>query len=81
MKSKSNKYFIERVNPHDGQFIPKKKFNWTNKFGTQCHLLTDVPSVTDNDYATRTLTFEMTAGKDIVKTRNNVTSVVNKLGG
>ena len=59
----------------------KDIFNWTNKFGTQCHLLTDVPSVTDNDYATRTLTFEMTAGKDIVKTRNNVTSVVNKLGG
>jgi len=59
----------------------KHLFNWTNKFGTQCHVLSDLPSVTDNDYATRTITFEMVMGKDIVKTKDNVSRVVNKIGG
>lgn len=59
----------------------KDIFNWTNKFGTQCHIVSDIPSVTDNDYATRTLTFEMETAKDIVKTRNGVSSVINKIGG
>ena len=59
----------------------KDIFNWTNKFRTQCHIVSDIPSVTDNDYATRTITFEMETAKDIVKTRNGVSSVVNKIGG
>lgn len=59
----------------------KHLFNWTNKFGTQCHVLSDLPSVTDNDYATRTITFEMVMGKDIVKTKDNVSRVVNRIGG
>ena len=59
----------------------KHIFNWTNKFGTQCYITSDVPSVTDNDYATRTITFVMTMGKDIVKTQNGSSRIVNKLGG
>lgn len=59
----------------------KDIFNWTNKFGTQCHIVSDIPSVTDNDYATRTLTFEMTMPKDIVKTHNNASVVINRVGG
>ena len=58
----------------------KTIFNWTNKFGTQCHVVSDVPSVTDNDYATRTVEFEMTVGKDLVKTVNGTSTVVNRLG-
>ena len=56
-------------------------FNWTNKFGTQCHIVSDYPNVVDNDYAIRTLTFEMTMPLDIVKTKNGVSMVVNKIGG
>lgn len=59
----------------------KHIFNWTNKFGTQCHVLSDVPSVTDNDYSTRTITFEMVMPKDIVKTKNNISTVINRIGG
>lgn len=58
----------------------KKLFNWTNKFGPQCHLISDIPSVTDNDYSTRTIIFESVMPKDIVKTQNNVSSVINKFG-
>lgn len=56
-------------------------FNWTNKFGSQCHIVSDVPSVTDSDYATRTLTFELLMPKDIVKTKNGSSNVINRLGG
>lgn len=59
----------------------KTIFNWTNKFGTQCHLTSDIPSVTDNDYATRTLTFEMVMPKDIVKTKGGNSTVINRVGG
>ena len=56
-------------------------FNWTNKFGMQCHVISDLPTVTDNDYSTRTLVFEMTAPNNIVKTSNGATRTINKLGG
>lgn len=59
----------------------KEIFNWTNKFGTQCHVVSDIPSVTDNDYATRTITFELLAANDIVKTQHGASRVINKLGG
>lgn len=59
----------------------KHIFNWTNKFGTQCYIISDVPGVTDNDYATRTLTFRMLMPKDIVKTQNGSSRVINRLGG
>lgn len=59
----------------------KDIFNWTNKFGPQCHVVSDIPSVTDNDYATRTITFELVAANDIVKTQSGVSKVINKVGG
>lgn len=52
-------------------------FNWTNKFGTQCHIISDIPSVVDNYYNCRTLIFELNAPSNLVKTRNNVSRVVN----
>ena len=56
-------------------------FNWTNKFGTQCHVISDIPNVIDSDYAARTLTFQMTMPLDIVKTKDGVSRVVNRIGG
>ena len=59
----------------------KDIFNYTNKFGTQCILVDERESVTDNDYATRTLIFEMETPKNLVKTRDNVSRIINKFGG
>lgn len=58
----------------------KDMFNFTNKFGTQCELVDERESVTDNDYATRTLIFEMETPKNLVKTRDNISRIVNKFG-
>ena len=59
----------------------KNAFNWTNKFGTQCVLVEDLENVTDSDYATRTLVFEMETPKNIVKTRGGQSRVINNIGG
>ena len=60
-----------------------KNFNWTNLFGKQIHLVSDIPSVTDTDYATRTLTFEGDFPNNIVKSDvgTKSTIVINKTGG
>ena len=58
----------------------KYLFNWTNKFGTQVHIVSDTPSVTDSDYATRTLVFEQTTPLDLVKTRDGQSRIINKIG-
>jgi hypothetical protein len=47
-------------------------FNWSNLFGPQIHLKSDVPSVVDSDYACRTLVFEQLTDNNLVKTRNGV---------
>lgn len=59
----------------------KDAINWSNKFGTQCELVEDLENVTDTDYATRTLVFEMETPKNIVKTRNGQSRVINNIGG
>ena len=58
-------------------------FNWTNLFGKQIHLISDVPSVTDNDYSTRTLKFQGEFPNNIVKSNVNTksTMVINRTGG
>lgn len=53
-------------------------FNWTNLFGPQIHLVSDIPSVTDNDYATRTLVFEQSTDNNLAKTTNGTTSMLNR---
>lgn len=52
-------------------------FNWTNKFGPQCHIVSDMPGVTDNDYNTRTLVFELNVPNNLAKTRNGKSKIVN----
>lgn len=59
----------------------KALFNYTNKFGTQCELVDERENTTDTDYATRTLIFEMATAKNIVKTTNGVSRIINKIGG
>lgn len=53
-------------------------FNWTNLFGPQIHLVSDLPSVTDSDYATRTLVFEQSTDNNLAKTTNGTTSMLNR---
>ena len=50
-------------------------FNWSNIFGPQIHCVSDLPSVTDSDYATRTITFEQFTDNNLAKTRNGVTRI------
>lgn len=44
------------------------KFNYTNYFGRKLHLISNVPSVTDNQYSCRTLIFEQLTDDNLVKT-------------
>lgn len=55
----------------------KDIFNHTNYFGNKVSVVEETPSVTDNDYATRTLIFEMEAPNSIVKTKNGIPRVIN----
>lgn len=50
-------------------------FNWSNIFGDQIHCVSDLPSVTDNDYATRTIIFEQRTDNNLAKTRNGNTII------
>lgn len=50
-------------------------FNWSNLFGDQIHCVSDLPSVTDNDYATRTIVFEQRTDNNLAKTRNGVAQI------
>lgn len=57
----------------------REKFNWTNIFGTQCRLVSNIENITDNYFLTRTLTLECNVLNSIVKTNSNKTSVINNL--
>ena len=52
-------------------------FNWTNCFGQQVHLVKETAGVTENQYALRTLVFELKTPNAVLKTRNNQTTIVN----
>lgn len=53
-------------------------FNWTNLFTNRIHIISNIPSVVDNDYACRTLIFEQTTDNNLAKTKNGVTSMLNR---
>ena len=76
------------INPETG--IPKHdllaaiiidQFNHTNYFGETIHLISDQPSVVDNDFACRTLTFRQTTDNSLIKTVDGVTRFANKIQG
>ena len=61
--------------------IIREKFNWSNIFGMQTHLISSKESVTDNNYLVRTLIFQITDVNSITYTPlGKKPSYINKLG-
>ena len=57
--------------------IIRERFNWSNIFGMQTHLVSSKESTTDNNYLVRTLVFQVVDTNGIYKTTDGVTSVNN----
>ena len=61
--------------------IIREKFNWSNIFGMQTHLISSKESLTDNNYLVRTLIFQITDVNSITYTPlGEKSSYINKLG-
>ena len=61
--------------------IIRERFNWSNIFGMQTHLISSKESVTDNNYLVRTLIFQITDVNSITYTPlEEKSSYINKLG-
>ena len=59
--------------------IIRERFNWSNIFGTQVHLVSSKESVTDNNYLVRTLIFQITDVANILNTTSGNTKVINNI--
>lgn len=57
--------------------IIRERFDWSNIFGMQTHLVSSKESTTDNNYIVRTLVFQVVDTNGIVKTTNGITSTHN----
>lgn len=57
------------------------QFNFSNYFGESIYLISDIPSVVDNDFACRTLTFKQVSDNNLVKTINGYQRLANKIKG
>lgn len=57
--------------------IIRDKINWSNAFGTQCSIISNKESTTDNNFIVRTLVFKLTNLNGILKTINGNTKVIN----
>ena len=57
------------------------QFNFSNYFGKTIRLVSDVPSVVDNDFACRTLTFKQTTDNSLIKVIDGTPQFANKLKG
>lgn len=57
------------------------QFNFSNYFGKSIYLISDVPSVVDNDFACRTLTFKQTTDNNLVKVIDGTPQLANKIKG
>lgn len=66
--------------------IIKDRINWSNIFGTQCHVVSDKESITDNNYLVRSIVFRTTNVNGIVQTsvdangRKGNSNIINKIG-
>ena len=61
--------------------IIRERFNWSNIFGMQTHLISSKESVTDNNYLVRTLIFQITDVNSTTYTPLGEKSLlINKLG-
>ena len=57
--------------------IIRERFNWSNIFGAQAHLVSSKESTTDNNYLVRTLIFQIIDTNSILNTNNGITKVIN----
>lgn len=57
--------------------IIRERFNWSNIFGMQTHLVSSKESITDNNYIVRTLVFQLVDVNGIVTTQNGKTKINN----
>ena len=57
--------------------IIRERFNWSNIFGMQTHLISSKESTTDNNYLVRTLVFQVVDTNGIHKTTDGKTSITN----
>lgn len=57
--------------------IIRERFNWSNIFGMQTHLVSSKESTTDDNYLVRTLVFQVVDTNGLHKTTDKKTSVVN----
>lgn len=57
--------------------IIRERFNWSNVFGMQTHLVSSRESTTDNNYLVRTLVFQVVDTNGIVQTINGKTTINN----
>lgn len=57
--------------------IIRERFNWSNIFGMQTHLISSKESVTDNNYLVRTLVFQIVDTNGIVTTNGKSKNVTN----
>ena len=61
--------------------IIRERFNWSNIFGMQTHLISSKESITDNNYLVRTLIFQITDVNSITYTQlGEKVSYINKIG-
>ena len=61
--------------------IIRERFNWSNIFGMQTHLISSKESITDNNYLVRTLIFQITDVNSITYTQlGEKASYINKIG-
>lgn len=58
--------------------IIRERFNWSLIFNGRCRLVSDKEGLTDNNYVTRTLVFELTNLNSITKTSKGITKIINK---
>ena len=57
--------------------IIRERFNWSNIFGMQTHLISNKESMTDNDYIVRTLIFQIIDINCIVESYGGNSSTIN----
>lgn len=57
--------------------IIRERFNWSNIFGMQTHLISSRESTTDTNYIVRTLVFQVVDPNGIYKTTDGITSINN----
>lgn len=72
---------IEEINSARHDLLAQQiidRFNFTNLFGNQLYLTSDIPSMT-SEYVTRTLTFQLTTLNSVNNTSYNSTSYNNKV--